>query len=229
MRALLRVDVADAARASAQWEAACASGAEALLLRASGGGAAFLHAALASPSRPRIYVEIAPVESDDSARDLEALAGCWPAGVALRGCAGRADLQHLSAKLALCEAMAGVAPGATRIMAYAGETPAAIFGMDGYSGATARLDGLIFAPEPLRAHLSPETQADAPALGVAAGLVVLAAAAAGVPALIVTPERGDPAAVATACAAARRAGFSGAVGQSREQIESIRAAFASPA
>jgi citrate lyase subunit beta/citryl-CoA lyase len=180
---------------------------------------AFIIATRALAGATPIFVQVAALRAPALDADLDALAGAWPEGVFLEACEGRADVQGLSAKLAVREAMAGVAEGATRIVALAAQTPAGVFALGGYSQASARLAGLALDDAPL--------PGDAQAKATVRTLLVLGAAAAGVPALQIAPGGVGPT-LAAACAAARREGFSGMLARFPGQISAIEAAFGGP-
>jgi citrate lyase subunit beta/citryl-CoA lyase len=178
---------------------------EALLLRHSARGAApdprkmrdFIRAARAADDRPKLFAQVAPVESSRLDDELDALIGTRPDGVFLEACRGRADVQQLSARLGVKEAEAGIAAGATAIYAFVAQTPASVFALGGYAGASRRLAGLALDDAPLPG--GQEMRA------VARALVVLGAAAAGVPAFSVAPEASG-ASPAPRCRPARPAG-----------------------
>lgn len=175
------------------------------------------------PAAPRIFVQVAPARSAVVEADLDALAGALPGGVFLEACAGRADLQQLSVKLAVREAAGGVAEGSMSIIALAAQTPAAIFQLGTYAGASPRLTALAYDEASLLDAMSGAIAEGAAPLSAARALLVFAAAAAGVPALDCAPK--DGAKLETACAAARRDGFSGMLAQAPDQIGVIKAAF----
>jgi citrate lyase subunit beta/citryl-CoA lyase len=164
---------------------------------------------------PALYVRVAPVESGEIDADLAALIPAAPDGVYLEQACGAASLQHLAAKLCLCEAQAGVVEGATRIVAMATQTPAAVFQLGAYGGATARLAGLAFEA----GALPQSTRA------MARGLLVLGAAAAATPAIDASPAE-DDAEFATQCVAARSEGFAAKLAFSPAQAAAARAVFA---
>ncbi len=171
---------------------------------------------------PQIFVEVAPVDSDVIEADLDSLVSAAPAGVFLQACAGRANLRQLAVKLAVREAEAGLPDGAVKIAAFAGGAPAAVLALGGaYAGATPRLAALAFDEAGLRAAMGLD-QAGAAPIEAARALVILAASAAGVPALAAPASQGDD----RAYAAARRDGFSGALALEEAQIEWIHAVFA---
>jgi citrate lyase subunit beta/citryl-CoA lyase len=227
-------------------EPALASGADALILdlgdpsragarqetreETRAAAADFLMRARSRPG-PALWVKVAPLDSAAIDGDLAAVIAAGARGVALPRACGGASVQHLSAKLAVAEADAGRDDGATRILALATQTPAAIFALGDYAGASSRLAALAFDTEPLRLALGAALdatslrEAASPFAFARAGLR-LAAAAAGV-AAIDRPfsAPGDAAGLAAECRAARRDGFSGKLAVSSLQIREINAAF----
>ncbi|WP_442754498.1 aldolase [Methylocystis sp. JAN1] len=222
MRSILIVE-ADARGVMAS---ALASGASALLLRLGGRGARERDAARASvrdaiesagelKERPRIFAQIAPASSELVDADLAALVSPYFDGVFLEACEGRAHIQQIAAKLSVREAEAGLPAGFVKIVALAAQTPAGIFALGDYHGASARLAGLAMDDSSPRGE----------ARRIARALLVLGAAAAGVAAFDLAPDL-DAAAPEAGCAAARREGFSGLVARSAGEIAAIERAFA---
>src|SRR5271170_3510730 len=134
------------------------SGADALILdledsvalaakpQARGAVAAFIGATQASVRRPRLYVRVNPLDGGLTEADLDVVMAAGPDGIMLPKSFGGADVQRLGVKLAVREADHGLADGATRILAIATESARALFGLASYAGASARLDGLAWAP-----------------------------------------------------------------------------------
>lgn len=199
-------------------------GADALLLRLCGApesaaraqARARLRAAVrAARAHTRaVFVEVAPISSPALEAELDALAdGAWPDGVFLQACEGRRDVQALSIKLAVREAALGVAEGATQIVALAAQTPAGVFALGSYRGASARLAGLALDGAPL-----PGGEA---ARGLVRAQLALGAAAAGVAAIDAAPPGAGAGAIAAICESARRDGFSGMLAHAADQIAAI--------
>jgi citrate lyase subunit beta / citryl-CoA lyase len=199
-----------------------AVGASSLLLRLDGPCARAREAAreivdrAGSAGGPRIFAQVSPAGSAALDADLTALVAPGLAGVFLEACAGRAHVRQVSAKLSVREAEIGLSPGAVKIVALAAQTPAAIFALGDYSGASERLAGL--ALDDVSPPGGDETRR------TARTLLILGAAAAGVPAIGLAPDVEGPA-LDAACAAARLKGFSGLIGRSMRQIEAIERAF----
>ena len=141
-------------------------------------------------------------------------------GVFLETCDGRNNLQHLSVKLSVSEAMLGLADGVTPIIAQAAATPQSVFFLSSYAQATPRLQGMVFDEARLALALDATRCARAPTpIASIRDQVALAAAAAGVPAYLRPATR--------AYDHAWRDGFNGIIGATYEEINVIKASFAS--
>ena len=171
-----------------------------------------------------VFVAIPAADDDALDAELDVLGADLPDGVFLSDCRSRADLQQVSAKLALREALAGQPDGSVRIVAMAAQSPAGALTLSELAGAFRRLAGLVFDPGALAcaARLDPA----APALAAAESQVIFAAAAAGVPAFFVPPPQEDAERKAERCAQARRAGYDGMVVQTPAQYVAVRARLA---
>ena len=162
---------------------------------------------------PKLFVEVASLDSDLVEADLDVLFGPGPDGVFLPCCDGAAGLQRLAVKLAVREAQAGLADGATRIAAFVGSDAGGVLALRSFAGASPRLAALAFDEAGLRAALRLADGGGA-AIETARAMVVLAAASAGVPGLAPPIETGAEAAYA----AARRDGFTGAMARYPGQV-----------
>lgn len=206
-----------------------ASGASALLLRLGPADAsssrdearvfakALVERARTRSESPAIFVQVAAVRTPDSEADLDGVVAPGLAGIFLEGCEGRADVQQLATRLAVRETALGLPEGCLRIVALAAQTPAGVFSLGDYRGASLRLTALALDETSLPGG-------DA-ARGVARALLALGAAAAGVPALLATPGAGDGDFEA-ACRAASREGFSGVMTPRAGEITAICRALA---
>jgi citrate lyase subunit beta/citryl-CoA lyase len=199
--------------------AAYASGADALILDAGGE---------TPPPGLRVYLRIASLDDSRSEADLAAAVAARPAGIALSGARGAADVQRLGARLAALEAVEGLPDGAIRILAFATEAPEALFQLGGYRGASARLEALIYTAEPLAAALglAPDRLRRAPAPGAlrwAREMTLVAARAAGV--LALDAPSLDPALFEADALAAREDGFDGKLARTAAEVAVIQAAF----
>jgi citrate lyase subunit beta/citryl-CoA lyase len=210
---------------------AAESGADALILdlgagesdRASAGkmtAKALLKLRLAAPLVPA-YARIARVAEADA--ELDAIMPVRPAGILLGDVGTGADLQQLSVKLSVREAALGFADGATKIIAIAAGSPASAFELGSLAGKTQRLAGLVFGGDDLaRALESPE----AASIAFAKSLTLLAATAAGVPAIdAAAPRDIDGTNLRELCAAAKRDGFEGKLAADRAQLAIIHSVF----
>ena len=183
------------------------------------------HRRPSSPERGTgaVYLRVGPLADATTGAVLDALIPARPTGVALAGAAGGADVTRLSALLRPREAMAGIDDGATRIIALATDTPAALLALSTYAGASSRLAALAWDDAPLAEALGADDATDV-ARAARTGTLV-AAAAAGVAALD-RPFRGsDLGALQAEAEAARRAGFAGKLALAAEQVAVINAAF----
>ncbi|MFA6206698.1 MAG: aldolase/citrate lyase family protein [Methylocystis sp.] len=215
-----------------QLAAALVCGADAILLRlgpsaedaarrsARARACALIDAAQGKRAAPQLFVEVAPLDSELIEADLDALFGPGPDGVFLTSCDGAASLQRMSVKLAVREAQAGLADGATRIGAFAGGDPASALALRSLASASPRLAALVFDDAGLRAALGLAC-GDGAAVQMARAAVVLAAASAGVPALAAPLPTGEN----EAYAATRRDGFQGAMALFPGQIAVIHEVF----
>jgi citrate lyase subunit beta/citryl-CoA lyase len=208
-------------------DAALDSGADALLLDLDGASAremarqrarAFLETARRRAERPALFARVAPASSAAIDADLAALMPAAPDGVVLEDSRGRASVEQLSAKLAVWEAEAGLIDGATRIVALAAR-PAGVFGLGGYAGCSRRLAGLAFEGEALRAVMGAQP------LALARSLLLLGAAAAGVPAIDGPFSGADEAGLRADCHAARQDGFAGKMAGDAGHVEIIDEIF----
>ncbi len=113
----------------------------------------FLKSARAKAKRPRLLVRTNALPTGLVDHDLEAVVAARPDGIMLPKCESAADVVLLDAKLSVAEALAGVEDGASKIFVIVTETAASLFGLGGYAGASARLDGLTWGAEDLSADV----------------------------------------------------------------------------
>jgi citrate lyase beta subunit len=172
----------------------------------------------------RLFCTVSSADSAALDDDLGALARTPPDGVVLTACRGRADIQQMSIRLALCEAQAGLESGSIGVIASVAQTPDAVFGLAGVAGASRRLAGvaldLAFLPRAMGGGFG----ADSMAVATARSLVAFAAAAAGVPALVFAGSV-PPEALDAFCAQMRSEGFAGAIAGDPDQLTRIAAIF----
>ena len=164
-------------------------------------------------------MRLPPLDDPGFFEALKMAAALRPQGVAL-ATTGGGDVQRLGARLAVEEAALGLEEGALRVLAFATESPQAIFGLASYRGASARLAGLIWSVSPLDAALG-ATGARGGPFRLARDMTLLAAKAASVLAFDAA-FAGDEAGLREEAAAARADGFDGKVAMSAAQVGVIR-------
>jgi hypothetical protein len=82
---------------------------------------------------------------------LAAIMASHPITIAVRGIVGWADLQHVSSRLAVQEALQDRRDGETRLWAVVGETPASIRSLTKAWPRLPRLSGVVFSCRPILA------------------------------------------------------------------------------
>jgi citrate lyase subunit beta/citryl-CoA lyase len=191
----------------------------------------FLKAAKRAKPRPLLYVRVNALDTGLIDGDLDQVLEGAPDGIMLPKCSGRADVVLLDAKLAAREALAGLPDGSTRVLALATETAAAIFGLGGYRGASARLEAMAWAGEDLSVALNAETNRLADGLyaepyRIARALCLFAAVAAEVAAIdaVYTNYR-DLDGLRAETLEARRDGFSAKLAIHPAQVAVINEVF----
>lgn len=108
---------------------------------------------------PALLVRTNALDSGETDADLDAVMADAPDAILLPGSVGAPSVQQLSAKLAVREARVGLADGATRIIAVA-DRAQSLFNMGSYRGSSARLLGVAWSAESLRAEIGAETGRD---------------------------------------------------------------------
>jgi citrate lyase subunit beta/citryl-CoA lyase len=193
--------------------------------------AEYIAARTPGDSGPLVYVRINPLGSGLADIDLDAIVPSRPDGIVLPKSEGGQDVQLVSAMLAAREALAGIEDGAIRIVAIATETPASLFELNTYQGASARLAGMAWGAEDLSAGLGSEGNRDAEGnltdpFRLARTLTLAGAAAAGV-AAIDSPFTAfrDSAGLEKEAEMARRDGFGGKLAIHPDQVPIINRVF----
>ena len=182
-------------------------------------------------NRQNAWVRINPLDSDDAAADLEAVAPCAPEGIVLPKSSGANDAARLAAMLDAMEKAHGLETGRTKILPICTESPTAIFGLGEYAGSTRRLAGLTWGAEDLSAALGASANREEsgewlPPYQLVRSLCLFAAGAAEVPAIdTVYTDFRDEGGLATYAANARRDGFSGMLAIHPAQVDVINRAF----
>ena len=124
------------------------------------------------------------------------------------------------------EALSGLPDGEFRILAFAAETPEAVFALPTYRCASARVDALVFNPDPLKRALGARAISPAP-VRLAREMVLLAARAAGTLALDAAfQDPSDLEGLRAEALAARADGFDGKLAIDPRQVAVINEIFA---
>ncbi len=182
-------------------------------------------------SRPGTIVRINPRGTPHYLADLAAIVPARPAAIMLPKCTGPHDMAALDHHMEALEVAAGLTPGTIAVIALVTESAASILSMD-YRGAPPRLQALCFGAEDFSADLgvAPRPAGVYNAAAAAArALTLIAAAAAGLPAIDTPwPDPRDPEGLRTEAAAAARDGFAGKLCIHPDQLAPVAEAF-SPA
>ena len=182
--------------------------------------AAFLSA---NPAK-RLWVRINPLDSPECERDLQAVLSNHPDCIVLPKAEGGRSVDELARRLT------DHGNAATRIMAIATETPAAMFALGSY-GNSKRLHALTWGAEDLPAVVGAATSREpdgsyTPPYELARSLCLFGAAAAGViPVETVFPAFRDMDGLAAYATRARRDGFAGMMAIHPDQVPVINRAF----
>jgi citrate lyase subunit beta / citryl-CoA lyase len=193
--------------------------------------AAFLHGADRGEGQPKLIVRINALDSGHAEADLDAVVGAKPDGILLPKAEGPAAIQHLSALIAVREAENDIPEGQLRIHALAAETAAGVLNLNGYRGASARLEALSWGGEDLAADLgAARNRGDdghyTDVFRLARSMTLLAAAAAQIMAIdTVFTDFRDMEGLERECLAAERDGFSGKLAIHPAQVEVINRVF----
>jgi citrate lyase subunit beta / citryl-CoA lyase len=204
-----------------------ASGADALMLdlrdpKQWRSAACFLRLAHGKEPRAKTYVRLGALDETDFDFALARLKDAPFDGVFLDGAEGGASVQRLGARLAVFEAETERADGSIAIAAMAAQNPKAVFALGGYAGCSFRLSALGFDAKALARSLA--LDASSAPVAAARNLVILAAAAADVPAMAFSP--GEHPRTESDYRAARDEGFASAATTRREDIPMINRIFA---
>ncbi len=191
----------------------------------------FIFSARQRQERPRLFVQINGLETDQADRDLDAIMPAAPDGIVLPGSRSGADVQHLGAKLAVHEARNGLRDGACAIVPIVTQTAASLFGLSTYAGSSPRLEGLAWSAQDFSAALGALSDggsgaAYSAACQLARTLTLVGARAAGVePIDTAFSAMGDNAGLRRECEAARRDGFTGKMALDPAQVSIINDVF----
>ncbi len=188
-----------------------------------------LRGMLPGVERAGVIVRVNPVGTAHHLADLAAVVPGAPDAIMLPKCCGGAQLAVLDRQLAVLEAASGLPEGGIRVLPIATETAASVLALGSLAGAP-RLVGLCFGAEDLAADLGTSPRLPSglyPAATVAArGLLLLAAAACGVPALDTPwPDPRDPEGLRREAEAAAADGFSGKLCIHPDQVAPVADVF----
>jgi citrate lyase subunit beta / citryl-CoA lyase len=223
-----------------KFERACAGAADALILDledsvappAKVAARETVRAMLAAPaaSGKGLWVRINPLDTEYALGDLAAVVPAKPFGIVLPKTRGGGDVARLHHYLDALEAAAGIARGATRILAIATELGEAMFGLGTYRDSSPRLWGMTWGAEDLSADLGSLAPREGAQLTepyrLARSLCLYAAAAAQVRAIdTVCVDLDDLSVVTAESTIARRDGFVGKAAIHPKHVEPINAAF----
>ena len=182
-------------------------------------------------TRAGIYVRVNDLSTGLTGDDLSAIVPCKPDGIMLPKSNSGADVQHLSAKLRVHEAEAGLAEGGIKIIPIITETAAGVLAAASYNNAGPRLAGLTWGAEDLSAALGVQSTRDSAGrytdvFRLARALTVLAAAAAETAAIdTIFADFRDAEALKTECLEAARDGFTAKMAIHPAQVPIINQAF----
>ena len=180
----------------------------------------------------QLWVRVNPFGSGMTDADLDAIVALAPDGIVQPKPDGPADVQRLSASIATREAAAGLPDGAVRVLPVASETPLSVFRLGDYAGAgLSRLAGLTWGAEDLSAELGASGNRTVAGdwmnpYGLVRSLALLAAHAAGVPAIdTLHADFRDEDGLRRSSLAARAEGFSGRLAIHPAQVPVINESF----
>lgn len=194
--------------------------------------AAFIRANRGRPGAPRLLLRVNSIATGLTDQDLDEVIPAHPDAVVLPKAEGGQSVQHLSAKIAVREAEAGLPDGDVGILAIATETARGVFQLGTYGGASRRLLGLTWGGEDLSADIGAEANRLADGsytdpYRLARAMTLMGAAAAEVDAIdsVYTAFR-DMDGLRAECEAARRDGFVGKMAIHPAQVPVINEVFA---
>ena len=174
-----------------------------------------------SEDGPALFVRINPIDTDDAAADIAALAGVRVDGVVLPKAEGAESVAHLLERM----------PGDYLVLPVASETPTAVFKLGEFGAVAHRLAGVTWGAEDLPAAIGAASAREADGsytdpYKVVRALTLFGAHAAGVAAIeTVYPDFRDLHGLAAYAARGRRDGFTGMMAIHPTQIAVINAAF----
>lgn len=177
------------------------------------------------------WVRINPVASDDALADLAAVIPARPDGVVLPKARHGDDVRRADHWLEALEVRSGLARGGTGLLPLITESAGALLNAASFTSPPARVVALTWGAEDLAADVgaavnrTPDGDYEL-TYAMARSFCLLAAAAAGVPAIdTVDTEFRDAATIERRTRASRRQGFAGKLAIHPAQIAPIHAAF----
>jgi citrate lyase subunit beta/citryl-CoA lyase len=183
------------------------------------------------PRAPRLWVRVNPLASGMTLEDLAAVMPGAPDGIVLPKPDSASHLVELDHYLSAFEAACSLEGGSTRVLPIATETPASVFNLGSYAGASRRLAGLTWGAEDLPAAIG-ATASRWPDGGytdlcrLVRSLCIAAAAAADVPSIeTVYPAFRDSAGLKAYAERGRAEGFSGMIAIHPDQVSVINSVF----
>lgn len=184
-----------------------------------------------SSTRALVYVRVNDLSTGLTDVDLAAVTKARPDGIMLPKSNSGQDVQHLSVKLRVHEADAGLPDGSIRVLPLITETAAGVFTGATYAGCSDRLVGLTWGAEDLSAAIGARTARDGSGhytdvFRLARAVTLLAASSAQVAAIdTVFPNFRDMTGFKTECEEAERDGFTGKMAIHPDQVATINTAF----
>lgn len=178
-----------------------------------------------------LWVRINPVDTDDALPDLAAVIDARPDGIVLPKARDGADVHRASHWLEAHEARCGFAIGSVGLIPLITESAGALLKAASFAALPARVAGLTWGAEDLAADIGAFGNKSSDGeyeltYALARSMCLLAAAAAGVPAIdTVDTEFKDVAAIERRARASRRQGFVGKLAIHPGQLAPIHAAF----
>lgn len=193
--------------------------------------AAFIAENRSKTLRPKLYVRINALDTDEWERDLEGVLTSGPDGILLPKPRSADDVGRLAIALDHAEAKAGMAIGTTRLLALAAEIPIGVLTLPTYLEASARLDGITWGAEDLSAVVGSSATREpdgrwTPPYQMVRDMCLMTAVAAGrQPIDTVYVDFRNLAGLAEEARIAARDGFTGKLAIHPDQVAAINAAF----
>jgi len=183
---------------------------------------------------PYLIVRINALDSGLSDDDLASVVSAAPDAILLPKAGSGADIQDLSARIAVHEAEAALEDGKIRIHALMTETAGGMLAAASFANKSARLSALAWGAEDLAADIGASSNKDengvyTDVFRLARGLTILAAANSHVDAVdTVFTDFRDIDGLEAECRAAVRDGFTGKMAIHPDQVAVINQAFTPP-